>query len=109
MPLHVITTPPSDSDFTPLNTHQAETPATFFSEIPILHFHDPDASIVLSKSDLASLPIFLSTATFDDGKAQASASNGDTVHHNDEDIAVSESVLIPKFGVWVTSKYVFMF
>lgn len=94
MALVKITEAPSRETFTALADHQSETPTTFFGSKPVLHYHSPNATIVVAKSQCDEFDILrdlqASTTT-----EVAGTSNGDSV---------AEMVTITGVDAWVTSK-----
>jgi nucleotide-sensitive chloride channel 1A len=57
MSFEVLEEAPARDSLTPLSEFQAETPATFFGERPVLHFQS-SAKILISKADLEANEIF---------------------------------------------------
>lgn len=87
MPLTIIRSAPELERYTPLSTHQSQTPASF--SIPILHFRNENCKLVLTKDQTHLLPIFN-----DDKNSTAGGDAG------------SEEVEVDGIDVWVTSEYV---
>ncbi|KAG0636152.1 regulator of volume decrease after cellular swelling-domain-containing protein [Tuber brumale] len=56
MPLTILRQPPDLSSYTPLAVHQSSTPASF--QTPVLHFHAPSITILISPEHISLLPIF---------------------------------------------------
>lgn len=86
MPLTVIRSAPEVERYTPLSTHQSQTPASF--SIPILYFRSENCKLVLTKDQTHLLPIF------NDDKSAAGGVDGG-----------SEEVEVDGIDVWVTSEY----
>ncbi len=118
--MEVITTPPSSSAFTPLPTHESRTPESFFSGKPVLHFHDDDARVLISRRHLVHIPISTKPSTLTDRdhdqKDSQEAINGhapppqneqstSTEDDDDEGDEEDEEVDLPGMTIWVTSQY----
>lgn len=57
--LTTIHTPPSLSVYTPIEDHQAQTPATFYSAKPVLHYYGAGASaLVRTRGEAEKLVVF---------------------------------------------------
>jgi hypothetical protein len=86
MHVEILHVPPSSSSFTPLSTHQSQTPSSFFSSTPVLHFSNRKATLLSTIPSSATgaeptlPPLFRGTA---DG--------------------ADEQVLVEDVDVWVTS------
>lgn len=86
MPLTIIRSAPELERYTPLSTHQSQTPASF--SVPVLHFRNENCKLVLTKDQTHLLPIF--------GDDKGATGEGDTG---------SEEVEVDGIDVWVTSEY----
>lgn len=51
-PLRLLSTPPSEADYVPLSTHQAETPDSFYDGPPVLHLHQKGCVLLKTRSAL---------------------------------------------------------
>lgn len=117
--MEIIHKPPTPSSFTPLLTHQSQTPSSFYSGPPVLHHHSPSASLFFHASDLSAAPALSGLANGArrgvNGSAAAAADvavnghgaaeerEGDEDDNEDED----EEFEIEGVDVWVTSECVF--
>ena len=116
--MEIIHQPPTPSSFTPLLTHQSQTPSSFYSGPPVLHHHSPSASLFFHASDLSAAPALSglangarrrvngSAAAVDvavNGHGAAEEREGDEDDNEDED----EEFEIEGVDVWVTSECVF--
>ncbi|KAI9771539.1 MAG: hypothetical protein M1839_002782 [Geoglossum umbratile] len=86
MHLEILNTPPPLSSFTPLSTHESQTPSSFFSSTPVLHFSTRKAALLVAtpepaESEEAALPPLFRG----------------TVEGSDEQVVVKD------VDVWVTS------
>lgn len=63
MPPITIYTPPALDSFTPLAEHQSQTPASFYSAKPVLHYHAVGLEAVAPSNAASKLPIFPQEAT----------------------------------------------
>lgn len=86
MPLTIIREAPELGRYTPLSTHQSQTPASF--SVPVLHFRNENCKLVLTKDQTHLLPIF------NDDKSAVDGNDGS-----------SEEVEVDGIDVWVTSEY----
>jgi chloride channel, nucleotide-sensitive, 1A len=93
MPFHILQEAPALSSFTPLSTHQSETPESFFSGPPVLHYHTEGAHVIVPRDQRDALPIF--------GAAVASESGANGAANVDED---DHSIIVHGFDVMVTSE-----
>jgi nucleotide-sensitive chloride channel 1A len=94
MALDKITEAPSQESFTALAEHQSETPVTFFGSKPVLHYHSPNASIVVAKSQYDEFPV-LHDLQAAPSASESGAPNGESI---------SEMITIEGVDAWVTSK-----
>lgn len=103
MALEIISDPPATDSFTPLTSHQSQTPESFFGAKPVLHYEDKRAKVVTSKNQLDRLPVFS-----DSSSDHTKTSNGaaDTADDANGHAAGTEDVLISDIGIWVTSELV---
>jgi len=101
--MEVIHDPPQTSDFTPLSTHQSQTPPSFHSGPPILHHHSAGATLKIHASELDASPI-LSTLAI--GAIQTVTTGGDDEGENGADENENENeedMEIDDIDIWVTS------
>ncbi|KAL8876037.1 MAG: hypothetical protein Q9198_005694 [Flavoplaca austrocitrina] len=98
--MEVINTAPTESQFTPLSTHQSQTPASFHSGPPVLHHRSPSTTILINSNDLESAPAFhkLAPPQRSNGSAHA-ATNEDEGHE----------ITINGLDIWVTSERFLVF
>ncbi|KAI9843419.1 MAG: hypothetical protein M1837_006445 [Sclerophora amabilis] len=101
MALEVIREAPSGDTFTPLSAHESQTPDSFYSGKPVLHYESHNAHAVVSKNTLDSFPLFSSLS----GSVDASNSAGINGHRSGvaESADPSEQVVVSGIDVWVTS------
>ncbi|KAL8919563.1 MAG: hypothetical protein Q9172_004938 [Xanthocarpia lactea] len=57
--MEILHAAPTEGQFTPLSTHQSQTPSSFHSGPPVLHYHSPSTNISINSQDLESAPAFL--------------------------------------------------
>ena len=100
MTLEVIHERPGDDAFTPLSTHQSQTPSSFFSGRPVLHYHVPRAHVVTTKSHSETLSLSGTPSTDSTANPNAPGINGES--HAD---AGGQDVVLSDVAVWVTSEY----
>lgn len=67
MPPTTLREAPALGSFTPLAEHQSQTPSTFFSTKPILHFHSTAVRVLVPRSQVTNLPIFSPGGTSAEG------------------------------------------
>ncbi|KAI9765499.1 MAG: hypothetical protein M1840_007325 [Geoglossum simile] len=72
MHIEILHTPPSSSSFTPLSIHQSQTPSSFFSSTPVLHFSAREADLLVAtpepaEGEEAALPPLLRGPAESDG------------------------------------------
>lgn len=84
MPLELVTEAPKTEDFTPLSEHQSQTPTTFFGARPVLHYHAPEAQLIVRRTEYDQQEVLRQIHTASDSEA--------------EDV-----ILV--VDVWITSKY----
>lgn len=79
MPLATIHTAPTLNSFTPLAEHQAQTPTSFYSTKPVLHYHALDTRALAAQAQLSKLPIFRQLDGPADGEAEQSTNSLEVV------------------------------
>ena len=94
--MEIVHEAPTISSFTSLDQHQSQTPESFYSGPPVLHYYSANAQLLAFESELTSSPA-LSRLT-DPARTNGSATNGDTENHNQE-------VVLHGVDIWVTSEY----
>ncbi|KXH64085.1 hypothetical protein CSAL01_01332 [Colletotrichum salicis] len=107
--LHIITmlpttirSPPSLGDFTPIEEHQSQTPASFFGGKPVLHFHLEGAKAWIPASQKGNLAVFPA-----DVSTMASAPDGTTLREATEELVeqhVSVFVTSENFTIFSTAQ-----
>ncbi|KAI9802294.1 MAG: hypothetical protein M1833_001800 [Piccolia ochrophora] len=106
MTIEIIHQPPDPSSLTPLSTHESQTPSSFYSSAPVLHFRDTSTRILLPRTHLSSFPIFSAPT------AEPAATNG---HVNGTAAASSDTsrqdddVVLSGIHLWVTSERLLVF
>ncbi|KAF1996978.1 hypothetical protein P154DRAFT_300144 [Amniculicola lignicola CBS 123094] len=81
-----VSTPPKADDFTPLEEHQTQTPATFFDGKPVLYAHYAGLTLAIEETRLSASPAIKQFASStEDGHA-----------------------LVKNVEIWVTSKDLFL-
>ncbi|KAL8709744.1 MAG: hypothetical protein Q9220_005530 [cf. Caloplaca sp. 1 TL-2023] len=103
--MEVLHTAPNHDQFTPLSSHQSQTPASFYSGPPVLHHYSPSSTILTTSHDLASSPAITALAPRTWPQTNGSASH--TVEENSED--AGEEVSIQGIDIWVTSDKFLLF
>jgi hypothetical protein len=88
MPLTIIRSPPSADSYEPLSSFQAATPASFST--PVLHHHEVNAKVLLSRDQASLIPIFL----------PADSKQGDA------DAESTDEITVDGIDLWVTNEYV---
>jgi chloride channel, nucleotide-sensitive, 1A len=58
-----IRSPPAIEDYTSLDDHQSQTPATFFGGKPVLHYQIAGATALVPESQRRQLPFFQDDST----------------------------------------------
>ncbi|KAI9676318.1 MAG: hypothetical protein M1817_000475 [Caeruleum heppii] len=93
MSLETIRDPPSADTLTPLSAHQSQTPASFFSGKPVLHYHNSGCRVSINRSCLECFPL----------RATEAGVNG---HTNGESEGSGEEATVELQGIdiWVTSE-----
>jgi nucleotide-sensitive chloride channel 1A len=86
MAIRFLDSAPSAADFTPLQEHQEQTPATFFGAKPVLYAHYTGLTLSASAEQL-----------------QQDAAIAKLNAQRDSD---SDDALIKHVDIWVTSEYV---
>lgn len=67
MSIRHLATAPLASDFTPLQEHQEQTPATFFGAKPVTYAHYSGVTLSAPASQLQEDPVFAKFGTTTDG------------------------------------------
>ncbi|KAI4118004.1 MAG: hypothetical protein LQ341_007641, partial [Variospora aurantia] len=99
--MEVLHAAPTEGHFTPLSTHQSQTPSSFYSGPPVLHHHSPAASLFIGSSDLKNNTAFASFAPSSEGQSNGTTQDSADGPGNGED----REVRIEGVDVWVTSEY----
>lgn len=87
-PTTIHTTPQLDS-FTQLEDHQSHTPATFYDEKPVLHYHATMITAVAAQDQVVKFP-FYSSATNGAGQTEVESEEGQRVDlHEDVMVFIS--------------------
>lgn len=99
--MEVLNSAPVENQFTPLSTHQSQTPSSFYSGPPVLHHLSPSTTILVNSHDLESALIFQKLVS------PQQQSNGSAHHPATEDEAedLGHEITIRGVDVWVTSEY----
>ncbi|KAL8987059.1 MAG: hypothetical protein Q9177_003700, partial [Variospora cf. flavescens] len=97
--MEVLHAAPTEGHFTPLSTHQSQTPSSFYSGPPVLHHHSPAASLFIGSSDLKNNTAFASFAPSSEGQSNGTTQDSADGPGNGED----REVRIEGVDVWVTS------
>ncbi|KAI4086806.1 MAG: hypothetical protein LQ339_008989 [Xanthoria mediterranea] len=103
--MEVLNSAPVESQFTPLSTHQSQTPSSFYSGPPVLYHHSPSTTILINSHDLESAPIFRKLVS------PQQQSNGSAHHAATEDQTedLGHEITIQGVDVWVTSEKFLLF
>lgn len=99
--MEVIHTAPDPSSFIPLSQHQSQTPASFYSGPPVLHYQNRRCKIRILEGDLTKASALAALAT-----GTSATTNGDSVHGNGEhegDVERGQEIVFEDVDVWVTS------
>jgi chloride channel, nucleotide-sensitive, 1A len=91
--MEIIRDAPGTSQFVSLSEHQSQTPASFYSGPPVLHYYSPSAKLVILDSELHSSPVFSKLA--DTTPTDETLTNGDAPHE----------VVIAGVDVFITSEW----
>ncbi|KAI5802152.1 regulator of volume decrease after cellular swelling-domain-containing protein, partial [Pyronema domesticum] len=91
MPLTIIRSPPSADSYEPLSSFQAATPASFST--PVLHHHEVNAKVLLSRDQASLIPIFL----------PADSKQGDA------DTESTDEIIVDGIDLWVTNENLIFF
>ena len=100
--MEVLRDLPTESSFTPLSVHQAQTPDSFFSGPPILYHYSPSATLILPKHDHISAPALSSLA---EGGQRPSNGAPTTVNGDAEEEEGDEEIEVRGVDSWVTSEF----
>lgn len=98
--MEVLNSTPVESQFTPLSTHQSQTPSSFYSGTPVLHHHLPSTTILINSHDLESAPIFRKLV-FPQQQSNGTAQPAT----EDESEDLGHEITIRGVDVWITSEY----
>ena len=114
--METLQTPPSRSDFTPLNEHQSQTPASFYDGPAILYHRSSSCTLRISTRDLEVATAFNGLAsgakTIDNGQVNGHSGGGESLNGEDndaEEVGGNAEVEISSVEVWITSEYIFPF
>ncbi len=103
--MEILHSSPSTSSFTPLSTHQSQTPDSFYEGLPVLHYHTTSAQIILSDHDLRSTPVLASLSNTPNSSNDKSSVNGHQAEEQATDPDTDTDVVLQLIDVWVTSEY----
>ncbi|RPB03516.1 hypothetical protein L873DRAFT_1786936 [Choiromyces venosus 120613-1] len=92
MPLTILRQPPDLSSYTPLETHQSSTPASF--QTPVLHFHAPSTTLLIAPEHISLLPIFPDAPTPSSSSPSSSATAPDQLQIPKIELLISSQTLI---------------
>jgi nucleotide-sensitive chloride channel 1A len=106
MTLTVLNNPPTSSEFVPLSEHQSQTPSSFFSQTPVLHYHGKDLKVVVPSNQLSALPIFSKPKAEPEIKTSTGGQPNGTHDDSTEEQKDDEKTTITGIETWVTSKWV---
>ncbi len=98
--MEILNSAPVESQFTPLSTHQSQTPSSFYSGPPVLYHHSPSTTILINSHDLESAPIFRKLVS---SEQQSNGSAHPATEDESEDLG--HEITIGGVDVWVTSEY----
>ena len=93
--MEVIHESPQHSSFIPLSEHQSQTPQSFYSGQPVLHYQSAGADLVAAKSGFHT-SLGLSKLAGYTNVEQGNAENGDNS---------GEDIVLKDIDIWVTSEY----
>ncbi|KAL8770411.1 MAG: hypothetical protein Q9209_003837 [Squamulea sp. 1 TL-2023] len=102
--MEVLHSAPYAGQFTPLTTHQSETPSSFHSGPPVLHHHSHSTTIIINSQELESAPAFqhfVPPHQRSNGVAPSST--------EDESEHLGHAITIEGVDVWVTSDKLLLF
>ncbi|KAL9594990.1 MAG: hypothetical protein Q9219_006718 [cf. Caloplaca sp. 3 TL-2023] len=97
--MEILHTAPSESQFTPLSTHQSQTPTSFYSDPPVLHHLSPSSTLIIQSTDLHNAPVFSALASHSKQQINGSAPPSTDDDPDDE----SHEIRIEDVDIWVTS------
>jgi nucleotide-sensitive chloride channel 1A len=100
--LRVIEQVPKVDDFTSLETHQQETPNTFYGAKAVLHHRVANASLKVSERELTTNSALRALRTSAGPGAAPHASPG--AHSNGDGVVPRVEVTITRIQIWVTSE-----
>ncbi|MCJ1369794.1 hypothetical protein MMC20_001006 [Loxospora ochrophaea] len=104
--MEVLHEMPVIESFTPLSQHQAQTPESFFSGPPVLYYHSPAATLVVSRLELQSTEVF-SGLVDTSGNSHSAGINGRGA--NGDETENQQDAVISGIDIWVTSKYFYIY
>ncbi len=100
--MEVLHEPPALDSFTPLTTHQSQTPTSFYEGPPVLHHRAQDAQLVISTHDLHSTPALSNLRAPTDLPTR----NGHTDSNHDRDHDdPNPDIVLHGLDIYVTSEY----
>ncbi|KAL8949514.1 MAG: hypothetical protein Q9222_004391, partial [Ikaeria aurantiellina] len=103
--MEILHTPPNHDQFTPLSSHQSQTPSSFYSGPPVLHHYSSSTTILINSHDLSSSPAITALAP-----PTQSQTNGSTPHAAEDNAGdAGQEVRIQGIDVWVTSDKFLLF
>ncbi|KAI5813535.1 hypothetical protein BZA77DRAFT_117094 [Pyronema omphalodes] len=91
MPLTIIRTPPSKSNYEALSTFQAATPASFST--PVLYHHEVGARVLVSREQAGLIPIFVAG----DGEGEGKDGEGE------------QEITVQGIELWVTNENIILY
>lgn len=95
--MEALQTAPETSTFVPLAEYQSQTPSSFHSGPPVLHYHSQRCKVVILERDLIATPALNAL------RGSQSSTNGATDAQGSEDGEGNE-VAIDGVETWVTSE-----
>ncbi|KAI4254380.1 MAG: hypothetical protein L6R42_007220 [Xanthoria sp. 1 TBL-2021] len=102
--MEVLNSAPTESQFTPLSTHQSQTPSSFYSGPPVLYHRSPSTTILINSHELESAPAFqklVSPQQRSNGSAHPAT--------EDEPEDLGHEITIRGVDIWVTSDKFLLF
>ncbi|KAL8856842.1 MAG: hypothetical protein Q9178_006559 [Gyalolechia marmorata] len=98
--MEVLHAAPTKGQFTPLSTHESQTPSSFHSGPPVLHYLSPSTTISINSQDLESAPAFQNLVS-----PQQRSNGSVNSATEDEPEGIGHEITIEGVDVWVTSEY----
>jgi len=95
--MEVLHSAPSVDAFTPLSTHQSQTPDSFYEGPPVLHYRSERAKAVIPEHDLKASPALAGLTHTPRSTSHEAAVNGDADEQGPD-------VVLQDIDVWVTSE-----